>query len=64
MNFDQLQSAMTDIPREATDIIIKGRESTEVFFCMPKGWKPPTDRVKPAPPGLYYKQGLDRWRVS
>lgn len=63
MDLKTLNTILPIVPLEATEIIIKGRDTNEVFFCMPKEWKPEGDRVKPAPPGLYYKQGLKRWRA-
>lgn len=65
MNAAMLAGIMEIIPSEAEEIVVKGRDHDEVFFSMPKGWKPPTDleeRIKRAAPQQFYASTKTHWR--
>lgn len=70
MDYRRLAELMGKIPVEATEIIIKGMETHEVFFNMPKEWDPKTAGLNgsctPAPyPTLASKKyGGRRWRIA
>lgn len=72
MNLQRLKEIISNIPEEATEILIKGRDSEEVFFTMPKGWKPSPFqdalvkmKIVFAPNPTYYsRQGGSRWRIG
>lgn len=66
---------MSLLPEGATNIIIKGREASEVFFTMPKDWRPSDDQgyITLAPQAIQYydkdrKDGVKpkgrRWRMT
>lgn len=64
MDSKTLLGILPNLPSEATEIVIRGQNAVEVFFSMPASWRPSSDRIWPAPNGLYYKRGVRRWRVS
>ena len=67
MDLKTLVEIVTLIPLEAQEIVIKGREATEVFFSMPKEWKPAEElekHIRYAPnPSPHYKSN-SRWRIK
>lgn len=59
------------VPENATEIIIKGRSTREVFFSMPKDWRPSEEqkaKIVMAPQAIQYhtneKPRRRRWRIS
>lgn len=69
MDRHRLAELLLQIPPEATEIIIKGMESCEVFFTMPNGWHPKEAGLvncTQAPYASPYskKFGGKRWRIS
>lgn len=69
MDLKTLQTIIPVIPPDATEIVVKGREATEVFFTMPRDWKPVNEgalfRTSLAPNPTYFsKNGGRRWRIG
>lgn len=69
MNYKQLIQVLDLLPQEADEIIVKGRETTEVFFTMPKEWTPPTQVEDSEGSGIYNPAATpiiykgQRWRL-
>lgn len=70
MNRELALELFTLIPTEAYEVIIKGRDTTEVFFTMPKEWRPAPEqtRITVAPQALQYHDKSRvrgrRWKIS
>jgi len=65
VNADRLLALMMIVPKEAVEIVVRARADDEVFFSMPKGWKPPAeleDRIKRAPAQQFYESTKTHWR--